>query len=252
MEHLEKAVIGQLVAQNYHTAAVFRQYNIDFCCNGNRTVEEACRQKSIDTAAVKAALESVLAVRAAGSEDYNSWGLIKLADHIVQKHHGYVSTQIPVLQAYLHKLGSVHGQEHPELRAISQLFNECAGELAAHMKKEELVLFPYIRQLLSVPDGATPPPPAFGSISNPIAMMMTEHDHEGERFRKIQELSNGYTVPPDGCNTYRVTYALLKEFQDDLHLHIHLENNILFPKAAGLEEQLAAAGTGNSCSIQRR
>lgn len=250
MEHLEQAVIGRLVAENYHTAAVFRKYNIDFCCNGNRTVEEACRQKNIDIAQVKAGLESVLAVRPAGNEDYDDWGLNELANHIVSKHHGYVATQIPVLQAYLHKLGSVHGELHPELRTIGLLFSECAGELTAHMKKEELILFPYIRQLLSMPEG-TAPAPAFGSISNPIAMMMTEHDHEGERFRRIQELSNDYAVPPDGCNTYRVTYALLKEFQDDLHLHIHLENNILFPKAAALEEQLAGS-TGDSCSIRRR
>jgi regulator of cell morphogenesis and NO signaling len=250
MENLEQAVIGQLVAYNYRTAAIFRKHNIDFCCNGNRTLEEACQKKKIDIDAVKNELEDVLTVRESGDVDYNSWGLDALADHIVQKHHGYVTIQIPVLQAYLRKLGSVHGNEHPELHDIAMLFGACAAELTMHMKKEELMLFPYIKQMVaSQRNGTTVDTAAFGSVNNPIAMMMREHDQEGERFRKIQELSNNFTVPPDGCNTYHVTYSLLKEFQDDLHLHIHLENNILFPKAAIMEENTREIG--NSCSIQR-
>lgn len=250
MENLEQAVVGQLVAFNYRTAAIFSKYRIDFCCNGNRTVEEACQKKHIDVQAVKAELEEVLTVREKDDVDYNSWRPDLLADHIVKKHHAYVATQIPVLQAYLRKLESVHGNEHPELHDIALLFGATAADLTMHMKKEELVLFPYIHQIVqSALNGVTLDAAAFGSVSNPIAMMMREHDQEGERFRKIQELSNDYTVPPDGCNTYRVTYALLKEFQDDLHLHIHLENNILFPKAALMEEN--SRETGNSCSIQR-
>lgn len=251
MENLEQAVIGQLVAYKYRTAAVFRKHNIDFCCNGNRTVEDACQQKKIDINVVKAELEAALAAPPDTSgEDYNSWALDALADHVVQKHHGYVTEQIPVLQAYLRKLESVHGKEHPELPQIALLFSACAADLTMHMKKEELMLFPYIKQIVQADrNGTTANTAAFGSVSNPIAVMMREHDQEGERFRKIQELSNDFTVPPDGCNTFRVTYALLKEFQDDLHLHIHLENNILFPKAEVLEANMPQAG--DSCSIRR-
>lgn len=250
MENLDQAIIGQLVAANYRTAAVFRKFNIDFCCNGNRTIGDACSQKNIDITAVKSDLEKVLAMPGAGAVDYNTWALDVLADHIVQTHHAYVTEQISVLEAYLHKLRSVHGKDHPELHEIAMHFTACAGELTMHMKKEELMLFPYIRQMAqSILQGKTPGDPAFGSVANPIAMMMHEHDQEGERFRKIQELSNDFTTPPDGCNTYHVTYALLKEFQDDLHLHIHLENNILFPKAIKMEESMSE--TGNSCSIRR-
>ena len=244
MNNLEQAVIGQLVADNYRTAAVFSKYHIDFCCNGNRTVQDACTQKKIDIAAVTADLQTVLGIQPETGTDYNTWQPDVLAIHIVDRHHGYVSNQIPVLQAYLHKLSRVHGDAHPELVQIARLFNESAAELTMHMKKEELVLFPYIRQMVvAQQNGHTAPPPHFGTVSNPISMMMHEHDQEGERFRQIQALSNDYTVPPDGCNTYRVTYALLKEFQEDLHLHIHLENNILFPKAADLENAFARQTT---------
>lgn len=250
MQDLDQAIIGQLVAENYRTAAIFRKFNIDFCCNGNRSIADACRQKNIDPATVTDQLAEVLTQQQDGAADYNSWPLDALTGHIRQKHHRYVEEQIPVLEAYLHKLCSVHGNDHPELMLIFDLFRASAGELTMHMKKEELMLFPYIDKMVqSASEQALLPPPAFGSVSNPIAMMMQEHDQEGERFRKIQELSNDYSVPPDGCNTYRVTYALLKEFQDDLHLHIHLENNILFPKASRMEESRRM--TGNSCSIQR-
>lgn len=129
----------------------------------------------------------------------------------------------------------MHGKNHQELFAINKLFEQGAGELMAHMKKEEFILFPYIRRLTmskkeNLPLGTAP----FGSVENPIQMMMKEHDTEGERFRKISELSHNYNPPKDGCNTYMVSYALLKEFEADLHMHIHLENNILFPKAISL------------------
>ncbi len=220
--NLEQANIGQLVSGNYRTAAVFSKYRIDFCCNGNRSVEEACNQKKIDIQAVTADLAAVLDVLPENGTDYNTWQPDVLAIHIVDRHHGYVANQIPVLQAYLHKLSNVHGNAHPELVKIAQLFNESAAELTMHMKKEELVLFPYIRQMvIAQQNGTKAAAPHFGAVEGPIAMMMHEHDQEGERFRQIQALSNDYTVPPDGCNTYRVTYSLLKEFQEDLHLHIH-------------------------------
>ncbi|MGX5819232.1 iron-sulfur cluster repair di-iron protein [Chitinophaga lutea] len=241
MQDLHTAIVGQLVSDNYRTAAVFSKYKIDFCCNGNRTVEEACAQKKVDAGLVAGELSAVLAIQPETGTDYNTWQPDTLADHIVNRHHSYVATQIPALQAYLHKLSSVHGGAHPELLTIGRLFNESAAELTMHMKKEELILFPYIRQMTAAQEtGSKAAAPHFGAVGGPIAMMMHEHNQEGERFRQIQALSNDYRVPPDGCNTYRVTYALLKEFQDDLHLHIHLENNILFPKAADLEGRQAS------------
>ena len=142
MNNLEQAVIGQLVAGNYHTAAIFKQFNIDFCCKGHMTVGEACGIKNIDPSKVTAALENVQAMRRGDTVDYNSWGPDVLASHIQQTHHTYVTTQIPVLEGFLHKLCSVHGGAHPELEAISDQFFAAAEELLLHMKKEEQVLFP--------------------------------------------------------------------------------------------------------------
>ena len=148
---------------------------------------------------------------------------------------------MPVIKQYLNKISSVHGKNHPELLEIEDLFNASAGELAMHMKKEELMLFPFVRKMVnSQSEDIKAHPPHFGTVSNPVQAMMHEHDTEGERFRQISKLSNQYTPPADACNTYKVAFSLLKEFEDDLHLHIHLENNILFPKAVALEKKLTA------------
>lgn len=231
-------VIGQLVAKDYRTAAVFEKYGIDFCCKGNRTIDDVCNQKNINKENLTKDLELLNDESQANSNDYNEWPLDLLASYIVQKHHRYVEKQIPVLQTYLKKIAGVHGREHPELFEIAELFNKTAAELTAHMKKEELILFPQIQKLVCTQnDGVENNTIPFGTFKNPISVMMDEHTSEGERFQKIKELSNNYAVPAGACNTYRVAFALLNEFENDLHLHIHLENNILFPKAIAIENQ---------------
>ncbi len=231
-------IIGELVAQDYRTASVFKNYGIDFCCNGKRTISDACTSENIDPELMVRNLEDVIKVDTGGSTDYNSWPIDLLADYVEKKHHRYVDAKIPEIQPYLDKVCRVHGQRHPELLEISKLFNESAEELSNHMVKEESIVFPYIRKMVaSKQQKTTMEKPHFGTIENPIQMMMQEHDTEGERFRRIEALTDNYTPPSDACNTYHVTFALLKEFQDDLHLHIHLENNILFPKAIALEKK---------------
>ncbi|WP_426485823.1 iron-sulfur cluster repair di-iron protein [Flavobacterium sp. 2] len=237
MENLKNKTIGSFVAEDFRTAAVFSKYKIDFCCKGNRTVTEVCEKQNIDADIL---LENVLQVAQSennGSIDFNSWPLDLLADYIEKTHHRYVEEKTNVLLPFLDKLCNVHGANHPELFRINELFIGCAGELAQHMKKEELVLFPFVKRMVKTKesDGILSQP-TFGTVSNPIAMMMNEHDNEGERFRAIAELTNNYTPPADACTTYRVTFAMLKEFEADLHKHIHLENNILFPKAVVLEK----------------
>ena len=235
MKNVAKNIIGELVADDYRTAAVFQKYGIDFCCQGNRTVEDACEKKSIDTEKVLMDLEAIQEQSNDNTPDYNAWALDRLADHIQAKHHAYVEAAIGQLKPYIDKICKVHGNRHPELFEVQREFYESAGELTVHMKKEEFILFPYIRKMVKSGEKGNP---HFGTAQNPIAMMMEEHDMEGERFRKISALTNQYTPPADACNTYRVTFALLKEFEEDLHLHIHLENNILFPKAIELETEL--------------
>jgi len=232
-------IIGELVAKDYRTASVFKKYSIDFCCQGNRTIEEACEKKNIDTKKVLEDLVAMMEAKSESTTDYQSWPLDLLADYIEKKHHRYVQEKTLEIQPYLDKICKVHGERHPELLKIKEEFNASAGELAAHMKKEELILFPFIRKMTQAKmENIKVDAAHFGTVINPIQMMMDEHTVEGNRFRKIEELSNNYTPPQDACNTYRVSFALLKEFEQDLHLHIHLENNILFPKAIEIEKEL--------------
>ncbi len=229
--------IGQLVADNYRTASVFKKNNIDFCCNGNRTISEVCQSQGLDSNYLITQLENVMNVGQNNTNDYNSWPLDLLADYIEKKHHRYVESKIPEIIPFLDKIIRVHGGHHPELLEVGKLFNESAAELSAHMKKEELILFPFIRKMVQASQRNETVQASFGTVENPIQMMMHEHDTEGERFRKIAALTNNYTPPADGCNTYRITLAMIQEFEDDLHLHIHLENNILFPKSIAFEKE---------------
>jgi len=239
MNSLYEKTIGEIVAENYRTASVFNNYNIDFCCKGNVPFSEACSNKNIDSEKLLNEVISVLNENSDSSIDYQNWQIDLLANHIESKHHSYVVNKTPELITFLNKLCNVHGTNHPELFQVHELFSASAGELAKHMKKEELILFPYVRQMvISKQKNEKLNTPHFGTVTNPIHMMKAEHSTEGDRFRLIEEITNNYTVPSDGCTTYKVTYSMLKEFQDDLHLHIHLENNILFPKAILMETEL--------------
>ncbi|WP_369048244.1 iron-sulfur cluster repair di-iron protein [Tenacibaculum sp. UWU-22] len=238
MDTIAQKQVGAFVAEDFRTAAVFTQYGIDFCCRGNRTLEEVCEKNGIETSELVDSLERVLGTQSNQSIDYRSWPLDLLIDYIEKKHHRYVEEKTPVIKQFLDKLCKVHGERHPELFEVNELFTASAGELAQHMKKEELVLFPFIKQLVKAElTNTVVEAPGFGTVKNPIAMMMQEHDNEGVRFRKIAEITANYTPPADACNTYRVTFAMLEEFEQDLHLHIHLENNILFPAAEKLESK---------------
>ncbi|MDN3664228.1 iron-sulfur cluster repair di-iron protein [Algibacter miyuki] len=231
--------IGELVAQDFRTAAVFNSYGIDFCCKGDRTIDEVCSKKGIDANVIMEKLDAIFNESTNQAVDYKSWPLDLLVEYIEKKHHRYVEEKIPVIRQFLDKLCRVHGGSHPELFEINQLFTASAGELSAHMKKEELILFPFIKKMtLAEGQAGAIHAPHFGTVENPIAMMKEEHENEGERFRQIDALSNHYNPPVDACNTYKVTFAMLDEFEKDLHLHIHLENNILFPKAIKLERKL--------------
>jgi len=231
--------VGEVVANDFRTAAIFEKYGIDFCCKGHRSIDEACERKSILTEEVMRELKKHFSSENTDCPDYKSWPSSQLIDYIIEKHHGYVTETTPLIIRYLDKLCKVHGEKHPELFDVNRLFNESAEELAQHMKKEELVLFPWIKEMdLASDDSANKPPSFERMIQQPVHMLMHEHEAEGDRFQTIETLTNTYQVPADGCSTYKVAYQMLQEFQNDLHLHIHLENNILFPKAIELEEKL--------------
>lgn len=239
MDFTVKNTIGEVVATDYRAASVFNKHSIDFCCNGNRSIEDVCKDKNIDTHQLLEELKSELADSSRKATDFNTWPLDLLADYIEKKHHKYCEAKITEIKPYIQKINSVHGGRHPELAEVEELFGKTAGEMSMHMKREELTLFPYIRKMVNAREkNEKVEKPRFGSVESPIAKMMEDHDNEGERFRRIREITNDYTVPEDGCNTYKVTLAMLKEFEEDLHMHIHLENNILFPKSLKLEKEI--------------
>ena len=231
--------VKEVVGFNFKTAPIFQSHNIDYCCGGNKSISEACSEAGIDTEQIIKELGIVAAQKDPDSEYINHLSLGELITYIVKRHHAYVLESIPPLKKNLEKVCQVHGEHHPELFEIRDLFNSSAGNLIMHMQKEEIILFPLIQRLESTKRASAPNPAAPAGVSNPINAMMAEHLAEGNRFIEISKLSNNYQLPEDGCSTYEVTLKQLKDFEDDLHRHIHLENNILFPKAIKLDKSQA-------------
>ncbi|MFA6467807.1 MAG: iron-sulfur cluster repair di-iron protein [Bacteroidota bacterium] len=231
--------LKEIVTDNFKTAAVFEKYSLDFCCRGGKTIDEACKEKEIDPATVLHDLLSVEEKIDPQAVSFTEWEPDALCDYIVKNHHAFVAKMIPVLYMHTRKIAAVHGANHPELLSIAEHFETVALELQQHMKKEEQMLFPFIKTLFATKkqNGSAVHSP-FGSVQNPIRMMEAEHQNAGDEMYSIRSLSNGYTVPADGCTTYRITYQELQDFERDLHEHVHLENNILFPKAIALEQEM--------------
>lgn len=236
-KELLKQKVGEMVAKDYRTATVFKKYGIDFCCGGGISVEEACSKKNVNTEQIVKDLQNLENQNSSRQNDYEKWDLSFLADHIVNVHHKYVEENIPYLIEFSNKVAKVHGESNPEVIRINELIKASVDELVPHMKKEELILFPYIKNLeANKKKNESAPAPPFGTVENPVRAMMYEHDMVGNYFKEMEQISNNFTPPEHACNTYRVLYAKAKEFFDDLILHIHLENNILFPKAIALEK----------------
>jgi len=232
--------VGQLVAGDYRHASVLRKHGLDFCCGGNISLTEACEEKGLNTDEIqKELVENIERSEYSEFDNCGDMPLDQLANYILDKHHAYVKKAVPELEAYLNRVVSVHGQAHPELQNIKSSFEKLTDELLKHMQKEEMILFPHIIRIATAKEGkeefALLP---FGTIKNPITMMTIEHENAGDIMKEISDLSQGYTAPKGACMTYRVTYKYLEEFEMDLHRHIHLENNILFPNSIELEDIL--------------
>jgi regulator of cell morphogenesis and NO signaling len=230
--------VRDIVANDFRAASVFQRYGIDFCCKGNRTVEDACHDGGVKTEDLLQEVANAMAAPAAGGPRFNSWDLGMLAAYIVANHHGFVRQAIPALLTHTQKIAGVHGGSHPELHEVAAIFEGVAEEMTSHMLKEEEILFPYIAGLAVASRGDSGAPSApFGTVRNPIRMMEAEHESVGDAMARIRELTIGYRAPDEACTTYRVCLQELEAFERDLHEHVHLENNILFPKAARLESE---------------
>lgn len=231
--------LGQIAAKDLRKAVIFKKYGLDFCCGGKKTVKEACAEKGLDVTRIEQELQQADTIPASRPIPYGDWSLDFLADYIVNTHHSYVRKSLPDITSYSEKVMKVHGSQHPELIRISQLVREVNAELLSHMVKEEKILFPYIKALVAAKDHTQPLQAAhFGSVQSPINLMEMEHELVGKNLDEIRLLSQNYLLPQDACASYSLLYRLLDEFEEDLHLHIHLENNILFPKALEIEKQL--------------
>ncbi len=238
MKNIENKTVAECVAENYKVADIFKKRGIDFCCGGKVLVKDVCKKKNINYEDIKNEIQNI-DNKVEWIEDFNSWDLDLLSAYIINKHHKYVIENIPIISEYADKVAKVHGHYYTETIEINKLFEQVSDELTKHMCKEEHILFPYIDELSNAKkNNTTVNTPPFGTIQNPINMMEAEHEDAGKIENSIAQLSNDYTPPEEACNTYRVLYAKLKEFEDDLHQHIHLENNILFPKAIQLEKEL--------------
>jgi len=235
---LVEKTLAEIVTENIRAAIIFEEYGLDFCCRGNRNLKEACSDKNVDVQKIVNELAN-LSDTGSGTQNVNDWQLDFLVDYILNNHHQYVRRMIPVISLHADKVASVHGKNHTETLQIADLFLAVREELQMHMMKEERILFPQIKQMVLIKnENIQFFPPPFGTIQNPIRMMEYEHTSAGDALYQIRELSNNYTHPEDACNTFKALYSELKEFEEDLHKHIHLENNILFPKSIILEAEL--------------
>jgi regulator of cell morphogenesis and NO signaling len=221
--------IGEMVKKDMRKAEVFAKHGIDYCCGGKRSLEDACREKNLDVSVLKNELENILS-HGAPSHDFDAWDLSFLCDYIVNVHHAYVRKASAPLADLAHKVADHHGKTNAELYPVSAVADRLIAELAMHMRKEEVILFPYIKQLEKNEDTENMNE-IFHSISQPISVMEHDHNLVHDMLDELKTLTHNYTPPENSCNSYKLLFNKLKEFEDDLHIHIHLENNILFPKA---------------------
>ena len=235
----DSTIVKEIVAQNFQTAQVFEKYGIDFCCKGNRPLNKAAEEKKINVKELISELEGSFKTESNSQERFNEWDLVFLSNYIVNNHHAYVREAIPRIQAHLEKVENRHGKSHSHMLTVNKLFKQLSDELFAHMLKEEKVLFPIVKYLEDCKKfNERPKNSGYKTIKNPINAMEFEHDGAGNIMAKIRNLTDNYNLPADACTTFTLTYKELDEFEHDLHKHIHLENNILFPKAIKLEEEL--------------
>lgn len=231
--------VREIALEDPRSIGVFEAFGIDYCCGGRKPLADACATKNVGVDEVIAALGRAAQEPSGETNDWSAKPLSSLTRHIVETHHAYVSREISRITQLAVKVVNRHGDTKAELVTIQSKFSELSEELTQHCAKEELVLFPYVAKLEdAIATGSALPRRCFGSLSSPIAMMMQEHDAAGALMAKIRELSNAFTPPVGACPTFLAFYTGLHEFEQDLHQHIHLENNILFPRAIAMEDSI--------------
>lgn len=238
MNSLTAKTLGEIASTIPSAARIFEKLKIDYCCGGGQTLKAACATAGLDAEEISRFLEqaSQPSAPSGAAKNWTEQPLSALIEHILATHHTFTKIELARLDPLLAKVCSVHGQNHPELEQIRAHFQGLTMELTMHMRKEEEVLFPFILQMEeAVKKGRAIPIPLFGTLQNPVRMMEMEHVQAGDALAGIRKVSGDFAVPPDGCSSFRALYKALEDLEVDLHQHIHLENNILFPRAIGME-----------------
>jgi len=224
--------IGKIVAEDYRSAAVFEKYGIDFCCGGQVSLATACQTKKLDIDAVQLEIETATKEPIEQRHNYAAWSLSFLADYIVNTHHAYINNELITINSYTHKIADVHGVNHPEVIKIANIFAKIKSDMVEHLREEEEILFPAIKRVeASKKEDSLPDSKDVKIIKISLEKLYGEHEEIGDAVHEIRHLASDYAIPEDGCNTFALTYKKLNEFEDDLHRHVHLENNLLFPNA---------------------
>ncbi len=231
--------VGELATAVPGATREFEKLGIDYCCGGGRTLGEACADAKISVEQAMSRLQEGLAgAQPRPGRHWKNEPLAELIAHISSTHHVFVREECPRIEALAAKVVSMHGPNHPELQKVQSLFTALAAELSVHLMKEEQILFPYVIRMEEAAIAGEPTPPAmFGTVVNPVRMMMQEHDGAGDVLKQLRSVTNDYALPAEACISYATLYEALQDFEADLHQHIHLENNILFPRAVALEER---------------
>lgn len=225
--------VGDIVAADYRTAAVFERHDIDFCCGGATTLVSACASRRVDAATLARELEAATSLPAPADQDYSAWSLARLIEHIQAVHHVYVRENVAQNAAYARKIADVHGDHHPELVRIAAEVESMAVALMSHLEEEERVVFPAIKRAEAASLAARPVAPEDAeTVARGLESLTRDHEEVGATLHAIRDMAMGYALPPDACATYSLTYQRLRAFEADLHRHVHLENNVLFPGAA--------------------
>lgn len=234
MKDLRDKSVAKIVTKNINTASIFRKFKIDFSFHGDMLLSKACEEKKIDYKQVVKELNAVNS-NIYYLKDYNSWKLDFLIDFLVNIHHEYEEENILFLKEYGEKVANIYGREYKELKEINQLIQEVTDNILEHMKNEERILFPYIKKLLRAKGKKTPFDIKDSPLNEPIESLEDDHQEVGKTFKRISKLTNNYFIPEDACTSFKILYLKLQQFEEELHKHIHIENNILFPKAKKLE-----------------
>lgn len=234
MNNLTEQTLAQIVTGHFRTAAVLEKYQLDFCCKGRRTLRQACEEKQLNLAEVLSELDNASLLPEPEGIQPDQLTLTALSEEIVNRHHEYVRKEMPVINGYLEKIAAKHGGRHPEMIHVTQIFKALTEEMNLHMQKEEKVLFPRIKEIEAVRNNGMEAAVQPTYLKAPVVVMEQEHDHAGSAMAEIRQLTSNYTLPADACTTYQLSFAALQAFEQDLHRHVHLENNVLFPKAMEL------------------